>query len=59
MAKEEHITKITVYLSDKINEPLDWVKYKSKKTKTELVREALRQYLPGQLKKYPGFEGSK
>jgi len=58
MAKKEP-TKLTIYLSDDLNEPIEWLRFKSKKSKNKIVREALEAYLPKQLKKYPGFEGAK
>jgi predicted DNA-binding protein len=59
MNKEEEKVKFTLYLTKELNDPIEWIRFKTRKPKNQIVREALEDYLPKQLKKYPGFEGSK
>lgn len=54
---KKETTKLTIYLTDDLNEPIEWIRYKAKKSKNEIIREALRQYIPKQLKKHPGYNG--
>ena len=51
--------KFTLYLPGDLNEQIEFLRYKERLNKNTVVIEALKAYLPGQLKKHPEYKETK
>jgi len=49
--------KFTLYIPGNINQIIEYLRYKTRLSKNSIILEALKAYLPGQLKKYPEYKG--
>ncbi|MBA7563673.1 hypothetical protein ES708_05333 [subsurface metagenome] len=54
MIKES--VKFTIYLPPSINKAIEFLRFKERISKNTIVLEALKEYLPKQLKKYPDWK---
>ncbi len=54
MIKES--VKFTIYLPPSINKAIEFLRFKERINKNTIVLEALKEYLPKQLKKYPDWK---
>lgn len=48
--------KFTMYLPPDINKQIEYIRFKERLNKNTIILEALREYLPKQLKKYPEWK---
>jgi len=48
--------KFTLYLPEDINQGIEYLRYKTRLSKNSIILEALEEYLPGHLKKYPEYK---
>ena len=48
--------KFTLYLPGDLNEQIEFIRYKERLNKNTVVIEALKKYLPDQIKKYPEYK---
>jgi len=55
--KTKEPVRFTMYLPGDLNEQIEFIRYKERLNKNSVVIEALKEYLPGQLKKYPEYKG--
>ena len=54
--KKPEPVKFTLYLPGDLNEQVEFLRYKERINKNTVVIEALKKYLPEQIKKYPEYE---
>ena len=47
--------KYTLYLPPDINEQIEFIRFKERLKKNTIVLEALEEYLPKKIKKYPDW----
>jgi predicted DNA-binding protein len=47
--------EVTVYLPEELNDPVDWLEHKTKKSKNSIFLEAINRYLEKEMKKYPEY----
>ena len=57
--KKPEPVKFTLYLPEDLNEQIEFIRYKERLNKNTVVIEALKEYLPKQLKKYPEHKEAK
>lgn len=51
--------KFTMYLPGDVNEKIEFLRYKESQNKNAIILNALADYLPKQLKKYPDYKEGK
>lgn len=54
--KKPEPVKFTLYLPGDLNEQIEFIRYKERLNKNTVVIEALKKYLPDQIKKYPEYK---
>ena len=51
--------KFTMYLPGDVNEQIEFIRYEERLKKNAIILNALSEYLPKQLKKYPEYKKAK
>jgi hypothetical protein len=47
--------KFTLYIPGELSEQIEFLRYKKRLSKNTIILEALKEYLPKQIKKYPEY----
>lgn len=59
IVKKPEPVKFTLYLPGDLNEQVEFLRYKERVNKNTVVIEALKKYLPEQIRRYPEYKGAK